>query len=77
VDLLKYFKSLVDGRRAASDAFVSHHAAQAAGFPVGWLLNALKSGLLQEMFPDKRMNAYWDARSKIVRVPVTFGMPRD
>jgi hypothetical protein len=75
VDLVKYFKSQVVGRADHHDALVSHHEVQAAGFPFGFVLNVLKAGLLQEMFPDKRMNARWDTTSKIIRVPVTFGMP--
>lgn len=43
------------------------------GIPDGWILNAVKSGLLQEMFPTKKMNARWDPRSRWVRIPETFG----
>jgi hypothetical protein len=77
IALVKYLKSAVDGRRQPTDAFIWHHDLPAAGFPVGWVLNVLKSDLLQEMFVDKRMNAYWDERGRSIRVPVTFGMPLD
>jgi len=51
------------------------HDAEADGLPFGWVSNVLKAGLLQDMFPDKRMNARWDSGSRVIRVPVTFGMP--
>lgn len=49
----------------------------ASRFFVGWVLNLLKSGLLQEMFPSKQMNAYWEKTTASVRVPQTFDMPID
>jgi len=77
VRLVKFFKHSVDGRSTTTDALISHHGLPAADLPFGWVLNALKSCLLQEVFPDKRMNASWDRVSKVIRVPVTFGMPLD
>jgi hypothetical protein len=76
IELAKYFKSLVAGRHQLQDALLSHHAA-GQHFPFPWMLNVLKASVLQEMFPDKRMNARWDSSHKIIRIPVTFGMPVD
>ena len=68
VELVKYFKSKVAGRRETHDAFVSHEEI-ARVFPFPWALNVLRSNLLGEMFPGKRMNARWDETQKIIRVP--------
>lgn len=75
VNLIQFFKGTIAGRRETADAII-HYSRLPQGMPFGFVLNALKSGLLQHMFPDKRMNAYWDA-TKNIRVPVTFGMPVD
>jgi hypothetical protein len=73
IDLVKYFKRHVAGRRAP--ALISREALRSDGLPFGWVLNVLRSRLLHEMFPERRMNAEWDEWSNIIRVPVTFGMP--
>lgn len=38
-----------------------------------WLLNALESGLLQQIFPNQQMNAFYER--KLVKIPPTFGFP--
>lgn len=50
VALVVFLKSQVKGRSAASDAIV-HISHLPPDLPFGFVLNALKSGLLQEMFP--------------------------
>jgi hypothetical protein len=75
VALVAFLKGQVKGRNAPTDAFI-HPSHLPLELPFGFVLNALKSGLLQHMFPDKRMNARWDA-SKNIRVPITFGIPLD
>ena len=59
IELVKYFKSKVDGRREPHDALVTHNEIH-PNFSFPWVLNVLRSGLLEEMFQDKRMNARWD-----------------
>lgn len=76
ITLVKYFKTAVDGRDRHGDAILLLDPLRDR-FPLPWVLNVLRSSLLQHMFPDKRMNANWDEIQKCVRVPVTFGMPND
>ena len=57
IDFIKFLKSLIKGRQGESPARI-HNQKLPAHFPFGWVLNVLKSGLLQEMFPTKQMNAY-------------------
>lgn len=76
VELVRYFKSLVNGRDSEWPARV-HYQRLPPEPPFGWVFNVLKSGLLQRMFPDKRMNAYWEKETASVRVPTTFAMPVD
>ena len=71
---MQFLKHLVDGRGGEVPASL-HHEKWPAQFSFGWTLNVLNSELLQRMFPDKRMNAYWQKRTASVRVRVTFGMP--
>ena len=47
---------------------------QETGLSRSWLFNATNSGLLREEFSKKNMNAYYDADSRGIRVPSTFGM---
>jgi hypothetical protein len=76
VAFIKFLKSLVDGRYGEWPGRV-HYQKIPPDFPFGWALNVLQSGLLQEMFPTKNMNAYWEKRTASIRVPQTFGMPID
>jgi hypothetical protein len=76
IELIKFLKSPIEGRQGISPGFV-HYRTLPPDFPFGWVLNVLKSGLLQEMFPSKRMNAYWDKATASVLVPQTFDMPID
>lgn len=73
VALVAFLKGHVKGRNPPTDALV-HPSHLPPELPFGFVLNALKSGLLQRMFPDKRMNARWDP-TKNIRIPITFGMP--
>ena len=47
---------------------------QETGLSRSWLFNATNIGLLREEFSKKNMNAYYDADSRGIRVPSTFGM---
>ena len=73
VALVKFFKAQIAGRRES--ALVDLRELP-PGLPDGWVLNALGSGLLAEMFPGKRMNATLGVYLEIA-IPQTFGMPRD
>lgn len=69
-------KGYVKGRAQHDKAMVDLRTlAGETGIPDGWLLNALKSGLLQKLIPDKKMNAFWETTSRSVRIPSTFGQP--
>jgi hypothetical protein len=76
VDLIQFLKGLIKGRDGEFPASI-HYRNVEARFPFGWVLNMLNSGMLQEMFPTKQMNAYWEKRTGSVRVPQTFDMPVD
>lgn len=67
-------KGYVKGRAQHDKAMVDLRSlAGETGIADGWLLNALKGGLLQKLFPDQKMNAFWETTSRSVRVPSTFG----
>jgi hypothetical protein len=73
-DLVTYLKGTVS-RGDADDALLDAREIQAeTGIPDGWVLNAVKSDLLSRLVPDKKMNAWHDARNHLIRVPPTFGM---
>jgi hypothetical protein len=76
IAFVKFLKSLVDGRQCEWPGRV-HYQKIPPEFPFGWALNALRSGLLHEMFPTKNMNAYWEKKTASIRVPQTFGIPMD
>jgi hypothetical protein len=76
IEFTKVLKSLIKGRQGEWPASI-HYQKLPADFPFGWVLNVLKSGLLQAMFPSKQMNAYWEKATASVRVPQTFDMPID
>ena len=76
VAFIQFLKSLIRGRQGDWPARI-HWQKLPVDFPFGWVLNVLKSGLLQDMFPKKQMNAYWDKASASVRVPQTFDLPVD
>jgi hypothetical protein len=76
IEFIKFLKSLIEGRRDAWPGSI-HWQKLPAAFPFGWVLNVLKSGLLQEMFPSNQMNAYWEKATASIRVPQTFDMPID
>lgn len=66
-------KGHVKGRGQHGDVFVYYQTlASHANVPVWWMINMIKSGLLQEAFPGKKMNARWDDAN--VRIPPSFGM---
>jgi hypothetical protein len=72
--LVATLKGLVKGRGQHGDVFIHHEKlASQADVPGCWMINAIKSDLLQEVFPSKKMNARWDDGN--VRVPPSFGMP--
>jgi hypothetical protein len=67
-------KAYVKGRGQHGDVFVHYQSlASQADVPVWWMINAVRSGLLQEAFPGKKMNARWADGN--VRIPPSFGMP--
>lgn len=75
VNLVQALKRLIDGRDQIHDSFADERElAPSTGLPAGWIHNALKSGLLQELFPGDKMNVSYDYRSRCFRVPPTFGM---
>ena len=76
VAFIKFLKGLIKGRQGEWPSRI-HYQKLPADFPFGWVLNVLKSGLLQEMFPSKQMNAYWEKATASVRIPQTFDMPID
>ena len=75
VQLVKYFKSKVKGR-ALAVAFVSHREINTV-LPFFWVANVVRSGALQELCPDKKMNVRWDEHQMIFRVPSTFALPEN
>ena len=75
IAFIRFLKSLIDGREDEWPGRV-HYQKIPPDFPFGWALNVLRSELLQEMFPTKKMNAYWERSTASIRVPQTFGMPR-
>jgi hypothetical protein len=75
VRLVQALKALVDGRNQIHDSRADERDMSVqTGLPAGWIHNAIKSGLLQQMFPKDMMNAYFDAPGRCFRVPPTFGM---
>jgi hypothetical protein len=76
IEFIRFLKGLIKGRQGEWPGRI-HHQNLPADFPFGWVLNVLKSGLLQEMFPSQQMNAYWEKASASVRIPQTFDMPID
>jgi len=64
VRLVQALKGLVDGRNQIYDAHADEWDISAqTGLPAGWVHNAIKSGLLQRMFPKDMMNASSRRRS--------------
>ena len=53
VELVKFLKSLIKGRNGEWPSRI-HWQKLPADFPFGWVLNVLKSGLLQRCFPRSR-----------------------
>jgi hypothetical protein len=71
--LADYLKSQVARQSTGRGAVISCERLEADGFASGWVLNVLRSGLLQRVFPESRMDARWDAGLHNVRVAPTFG----
>ncbi len=76
IEFIRFLKGLIKGRQGEWPDRI-HWQKLPPDFPFGWVLNVLKSGLLQEMFPSKQMNAYWEKSTASVGVPQTFDMPID
>jgi hypothetical protein len=75
--LTQALTSIVKGRAAGHDVLADVWTIQVrAQLPLGWIFNAIESGLLQQVFPNETMNASWDRPSRAFRVPATFGMAR-
>ena len=73
--LVNYLASQVALQGSPRGAVVSPERLEAEELASGWVLNAVRSGLLEHMFPDRCMNARWDPALQNVRVPPTFGSP--
>ena len=72
--IAKALKRVVQGRDYYDDCAVEiSFLASNSGQTEGCCYNFLQSGLLQVLFPKKKMNAYWDDADGCVRVPPTFG----
>jgi hypothetical protein len=78
ITIRRALKERVKGRRDHYDALVD--VRQFAGelrLPVGWVWNAMRSNLLQAMFPNDLMNASLDFRHELlIQIPPTFDMDR-
>lgn len=73
--LADYLESQVVRQSSERGAVISLERLEADGLPSGWVLNVLRSGLLNRVFPDGRMDARWDPGLHNVRVAPTFRAP--
>jgi hypothetical protein len=74
VTLVQALKAVVKGRTSHLGLLVDERALETTtGLPSGWIYNALSSGLLNEVFPDKDMTVDAAPSHRGFRVPNTFG----
>jgi hypothetical protein len=78
ITIRRALKARVKGRQEHYGAHVDvRELAFEVGLPVGWVWNAIRSNLLQAMFPDDLMNAALDGRRELlIEIPPTFDMDR-
>jgi hypothetical protein len=78
IAMRRALKAKVKGRREHYGAHVDvREFSREIGLPVGWVWSAMRSNLLQTLFPDDLMNATLDPRSRLlIEIPPTFDMDR-
>jgi len=72
--LVAYFASQLRLQAMPRRALVSPHRLEADGFASGWVINIVRNGVLQRVFPDRSVDAQWDPSLQNVRVPLGFGV---
>ena len=75
IGMRRALKARVQGRLEHYDARVDvREFAREIDLPIGWVSNAMRANLLQEVFKNHLMNASLD--KLLIRIPPTFDMER-